>query len=402
MRILWAKADFLHPTTKGGQIRTLQTLRHLHRRHEVHYVGLEDTEQPEGVERSNEYCSYVYPVPHRAADKRSPAFLAQLLQGLYSELPVAVLRYRSANMRAVIERLTGKHRFDAIVCDFLAPAPNMPNLSRCVLFQHNVETMIWRRHAEHAPDPLRGAYFRLQANRMFEYERRVCRAVRSVIAVSEEDARLMRQMFGLEKVPAVPTGVDVEFFTPPGENETAHKADLVFLGSMDWLPNIDGVLWFTAEVLPLIRQRRPECRVAIVGRKPSPEIQALAEADPMLVVTGTVPDVRPYLWGSTVSVVPLRIGGGTRLKIYEAMAARVPVVSTTIGAEGLEIHPGRDIRIADDATAFAQACLELLEDAGRRQQQEEAAWQLVASRFSWGEVTRQFEEVLEEARVAAG
>src|SRR6185437_13822916 len=135
----------------------------------------------------------------------------------------------------------------------------------------------------------------------------------------------------------------------------------VFVGSMDWMPNSEGILWFVREVLPVIRRRLPECSLTVVGRKPSEEILQLANDDPHITVTGTVPDVRPYLWQSSVSIVPLRIGGGTRLKIYEAMAARSPVVSTTIGAEGLTVSDGEDIRLADTSESFARICVELLE-----------------------------------------
>jgi glycosyltransferase involved in cell wall biosynthesis len=202
----------------------------------------------------------------------------------------------------------------------------------------------------------------------------------------------MRSLYGVTRVATVPTGVDIEYFQPPGP--VAIEYDLVFLGSMDWMPNIDGMLWFVREVLPIIARKRPDCRVAIVGRKPTAEVRRLAESNPNITVTGTVDDVRPWLWKSHASIVPLRIGGGTRLKIYEAMAARVPVVSTAIGAEGLDVRDGSDIRIADQPEAFADACLELLASTEARARMAEAAWTLVSERFSWDVVTRRFEELL--------
>jgi glycosyltransferase involved in cell wall biosynthesis len=213
--------------------------------------------------------------------------------------------------------------------------------------------------------------------------------------VSAVDAGLMRTMFGAERVSQIPTGVDLEYFAPPASFERV--ADLIFVGSMDWLPNVDGVGYFVREVLPLIRRRRPGCTLAIVGRTPPPQVAALGRNDAGVRVTGTVPDVRPYLWGSAVSVVPLRIGGGTRLKIYEAMAAGVPVVSTTVGAEGLEIHPPEDIRIADSPADFAERCLELLEGDDESRRIASRARELMAGRFSWEQVARRFAEVLESA-----
>jgi glycosyltransferase involved in cell wall biosynthesis len=163
---------------------------------------------------------------------------------------------------------------------------------------------------------------------------------------------------------------------------------------------------FAREILPLIRQQRPQCTVAIVGRKPSTSILALAQNDPLIQVTGTVPDVRPYLWGSAVSIVPLRIGGGTRLKVYEAMAAGVPVVSTTIGAEGLDVTHCDNIRLADNPEAFAAECIDLLDDRTGAERMAAYALEHVAAHFSWDSVTRDFEDILASttagSRVATG
>ena len=194
MKILWVKSDFLHPTTKGGHIRTLEMLRCLHRRHEIHYAAYADPAHPEGPARSSEYCSHAWPVPHSVPGRRSPAFAAQLAAGLFSSLPVSLRRYRTRAMRRQIEELLQRERFDRLICDFLTPAPNLPQLQPWILFQHNVETMIWRRHAETAPDALRKWYFALQAKRMFTYEQRVCNAVSQVIAVSATDSSQMRSV----------------------------------------------------------------------------------------------------------------------------------------------------------------------------------------------------------------
>jgi glycosyltransferase involved in cell wall biosynthesis len=397
MKLMWVKTDFLHPTTRGGQIRTLEMLRRLHRNHEVHYVAFDDPAQPEGLARSSEYCAKAYPVAHRVPVKTSPAFALQLIEGLFSPLPVAVSRYRSLAMRRQVEALTEQHKFDSVVCDFLFPAPNIPRLDSCTLFQHNVESMIWKRYLEHAGG-LKRLYFRLQADRMLAYEGEVCREVRKVIAVSEGDAETMRRIYGVKRAYPIPTGVDLDYFARPELTGPASPmlADLVFLGSMDWMPNIDGAAWFVREVLPLIRSRRPECSLAIVGRRPSAEVSRLAESDARITVTGTVPDVRPWLFGTLASIVPLRVGGGTRLKIYEAMAARVPVVSTAIGAEGLDVADKENIHLADSPREFAARCLELLESEPERERLAGNAWNLVASNYSWDAVTRGMERLLFE------
>lgn len=393
MKILWVKSDFLHPTTKGGHIRTLETLKRLHRRNEIHYVALDLPEQRGGVERSSEYCTKAYPVPHSVPARGTARFVWQAFANLSSSLPLSVSRYRSEGMRRQIETLQHSHKFDAIVCDFLFPAVNIPDLGPCVLFQHNVEAMIWKRHAETQSSTLTRAYFSGQYGRMLRFEREVCRTVKSIIAVSDVDAADMREKYGVSRIAAVPTGVDVDYFAPEGR--PSPSTDLVFLGSMDWMPNIDGVQWFVNEILPLIRNKRPQCSLAIVGRTPDAAIQQLRQKDSKIHVTGTVPDVRPYLWGSAVSIVPLRIGGGTRLKIYEAMAAKIPVVSTTVGAEGLDISKDENIRIADSPVEFADNCLALLDDENARRRVAEAAFEMISSRYSWDVVSREFEKLLQ-------
>jgi glycosyltransferase involved in cell wall biosynthesis len=391
MKLLWVKADFLHPTVGGKQIRTLETLKPLHRRHEIHYLALHDG-NPEAIARSSEYCTRAYAVPHKAPEKNTVAFAGQLVKGLVSPLPVAVERYRSEIMKRQVEDLSRREKFDCIVCDFLFPAPNMPDLSSCVLFQHNVESTIWKRHVQHAATPLHRWYFRLQERRMAAYEGEVCRSVKSIIAVSETDAEIMKRDYGARRVAAVPTGVDVEYFTPV--ETTAPSGDLVFVGAMDWMPNIDGAQWFVNEILPFIRKRLPECTLTLAGRKPVPALLDLGRKDPRIRVTGTVPDIRPYLWNAKVCIVPLRIGGGTRLKIFESMAARVPVVSTTVGAEGLPVENGNTIYLADDPQTFAARCLELLESKPAAQKLAAEAWDMVSSRFSWEAVSREFERLL--------
>jgi glycosyltransferase involved in cell wall biosynthesis len=388
MKLLWVSPGFLHPTNRGGQIRTLEMLRQLHPRHEVHYAALADPAEPEGPARAGEYSTRSVPVMFQPVSKRSPRFVAQLAGALFSPLPLAIGRWRSPDLRATVERLLAEENYDAAVCDFLVTAVNFPALEKAVLFQHNVETMIWKRHAD-AAHGMRRLFFRSQERRMRAFEAEAVRRAAHVIAVSKTDAAAMRELFGVQ-ASTVPTGVDVDSFRPPPE---ARGEGLVFVGSMDWMPNIEGVLWFAREVLPLIRVQRKDLPVTIVGRMPPPEIQRLAHADPYLKVTGTVPDVRPYLWGAAVSIVPLRIGGGTRLKIYEAMAAGTPVVSTAIGAEGLDVLDGETIALADSPDIFARRCLDLVGDESARRRMRARAMEMVA-RHSWQQVARQFEQLL--------
>jgi glycosyltransferase involved in cell wall biosynthesis len=400
MKILWICPFFLHPTDRGAQIRTLGTLKELHKRHEIHFAALNDPRNLEGPQRSIEYSSRHIAVEHSAPVRGSFGMIPQLAGSIFNPMPLAVSRYSSAKLRREIDALIAAEHYDSIVCDFLAAAPNLTDLGECVLFQHNVETTIWQRHVEQCRSLLKKLFFQMQAKKMEAYEKRICRAVRHVIAVSEIDASRMKGMFGIEHVSSVPTGVDVEYFAPRGG--TLSTSDIVFCGSMDWLPNVDAVEYFLSEVLPLIRKRLPETTFTIAGRSPDERVLKAVQGLTGAHVTGRVDDMRSYLWGAKISVVPIRIGGGTRLKIYECMAAGLPVVSTTVGAEGLTYRAGTDIEIADDPRSLADSCVRLLSDDAARHAIAQQALERARKELSWEAVSREFEAILEKNRIISG
>ncbi|HLX83576.1 MAG TPA: glycosyltransferase family 4 protein [Terriglobales bacterium] len=397
MKILWIGPAFLHPTNRGGQIRTLEMLRCLRQRHEIHYLAPYDG-TTEAIERSPEFCSWASPVRYDLAPRGSPRFWWQSISALFSQLPITLQRKRSKSVLREAMALLAKEKFDVVVCDFLATTVNLPPGQPYVLFEHNVETIIWRRYYKHAKDPVRRAFFRSQAQRLETYEIFACRRATHVITVSDSDATFLREMCCISNVSSVPTGVDFAYFTAPSGPTAKLASDLIFVGSMDWMPNIDGVLWFVKEVLPLIRRKRPLCSLVIAGRRPSAAIRSLQSDDSLIRVTGTADDVRPYLWSSRVSIVPLRVGSGTRLKIYESMAAGVPVVSTTIGAEGLHSSLPENIRIGDDPNSFSAACLALLENQHEHARQGKAGQSWLRENCSWEKAAIRFEEILETCR----
>lgn len=396
MRILWLSPFLLHPTNTGGQIRSLGIVRELHRLHEIHFVAFQRSGQDSSVQLASEYASAVYTVPHDPPARGSAAFLPQAAASLFAKTPLAVSRYTSASIQLLLAGVREKLSFDCLVCDFLFMVSNVnASLEEYVLFQHNVETVIWERHAEQARNPITRAFYASQARKMARVEREACRRARHVIAVSDADAQRMRDRFGVSRVSSTPTGVDLEHYAAPQDHPIT--SDLVFSGGMNWLPNIHGMRWFCAEAWPLIRRKRPQTTLTIVGRDPTPEVLEMGRL-PGVTVTGTVDDIRPYLWGSRVSIVPLHIGGGTRLKIYEAMGASLPVVSTTIGAEGLTYHAGEDLRLADTAGDFVAACLELLDNETERRRQAQQARRLVEDHYSWRSVAAAFDLILQATR----
>lgn len=400
MRILWIKTSPLHPLTRGGDLRTFHLLRHLHQRHEVTFVGLAaDAGQVVGAQQAGEYSSQAFWVHEPGASLQLARwkFFVGALVNLASSLPYAVSRFRSNRLRHLLAAKLKEQRYDLVVADFLFPAASLPwelkVASQCpwVLFQHNVESMIWRRRAE-GKQGGQALYYKAQRDRMLRFENHASSRFDGVLAVSEEDARIFQTEMKLPNVlGVVPTGVDLDYFQALPRTASAVPT-IMFMGSMDWYANVDGVNWFVEAVWPLVQREVPQARFVVVGRKPPTEIQALASSGRNIEVTGTVPDVRPFLRGADVIVVPLRIGGGTRLKIYEAMAAEVPVVSTRIGAEGLDVEHGRHILLADTAEDTAAQVVALLRAPKLGAELARHALDEVARPCSWAAAAQIFED----------
>ena len=397
MRILWLKTELLHPVDKGGKIRTYNMLKELKRDHHITYLTLDDgTADHEARERADEYCHDLVCIPHQQREKFSKGFYVELLFNLGSRFPYAIKKYASEGMRREIVARTQQHSIDVVICDFLAPAINVPRSLSCpsILFQHNVEAMIWKRHFEVQSNAVKKPYLRDQWRKMRRFEKEACRRFDSVVAVSAEDRDQMRQDYGVKDVFEVPTGVDTNFFTPFGK-ERVEPHNVVFTGSMDWLPNEDAIRYYTEQIQPIVRRSLPDATLTVVGRNPYPSLLELSRRDSSIIVTGRVDDVRPHMERAAAYVVPLRIGGGTRLKIYEAMAMEKAIVSTTVGAEGLPVTDGKELCIADTPETFAAAVVNLLTTPEAARKLGEEAGQVVRQRFGWNGVAKRFAEICE-------
>jgi len=368
----------------------------LSKRHRVTVLTTHDAgEDPAALARALPACervrSFLHPIPKRG----SAAFARALARSWASPLPVDLWRCRAEALARELGSLLGSGAADLCVTDFLAAAPNLPPRTPVptLLFAHNVEHLIWKRLCRTEGRPWRRLPLEIEWRKMRRYEARTCARANATVTVSETDRRVLHGLVPGARVWSVPTGVDVDYFRPNGTREVPGR--LVFTGSMDWYPNEDAILHFCESVWPAIRRQVPEVSLTVAGRSPGPRLRAAAAAAGVHL-TGTVDDIRPHLAQGEVYVVPLRVGSGTRLKIFEALSMGKPVVATRVGAEGLPLSPGEHYVEADDPDAFAGAVVSLLRDPKRRRALGTAGRRLVEERYSWAQVSRQFEALCEQ------
>jgi glycosyltransferase involved in cell wall biosynthesis len=396
MRLLWIKVGGLWPANTGGRLRSLHLLSELSRRHRLTLLTTHaPDEDPQGLRRRLPHCERIVSLPYAVPKWTSPRFLLMLLGSWLSPLPVDLWKCRVPALRREAARLMAAQAIDLCVADFLVAMPNVPVPTAPVAyFSHNVEYMIWRRLRDHERRLWRRALLEIEWRKMRRAEAEACRRARLTLAVSPQDQALLQALAPRAAIRAIPTGVDVDYFAPRAASE--REDELVYVGSMDWQPNEDGVLHFIDAILPLIRRARPNAALTVVGRNPSERLRRAAEAAGVRV-TGTVDDVRPHLAAAAVMVVPLRVGGGTRLKIFEGLAMGKAVVSTAIGAEGLPLEDGVHFLRADVPEPFAAAVLRLLDDPELRRRLGEVGRRLVEERYAWPRVALEFEDLLEGA-----
>ncbi|HKS40978.1 MAG TPA: glycosyltransferase family 4 protein [Blastocatellia bacterium] len=400
MRILWVKAGKLLPVDTGGKIRSYNILQKLAARNEVTLLSYYGGRRDYGYEREiKNHFPRAVTIYTAAPDSTTIERGLDYLRRLPQRAPYAITKFSSREVRQMLKEWLGENRFDVAVCDFLSVSLNFPALleTKTVLFQHNVESALWQRQAQHEPNLVKRLLFKLEAAKMTRYEHAAVKRFHQVIAVSEHDREQMSAMTDPSRISVVPTGVDLKQYRASATASATEKL-VIFVGSMDWEANIDGVDYFCREVWPAVKKSVPAARLRIVGRNPHQRVKRWVNDS--IEVTGTVASVVEHYQQAAVNIVPLRIGGGTRLKIYEAMATGKATVSTSIGAEGLDVEDGRDILLADTAAKFADSVVKLLADEQLRQQIETAAARK-AAQYDWMMIADRFYEVLSRVQTSA-
>jgi sugar transferase (PEP-CTERM/EpsH1 system associated) len=385
MKILVVSPWYPWPPFDGASIRVLETLRYLSSHHQVTLLATvtraEDPDDRGGLE---EVCEQV---ETSVLSPRAWPVARRLGRGLLRSMPVVMSFYHDAGLAERLRRLTTLRRYDVVQIEFSYAAAYVHSVSpgcgaKTVLSMHNVESLRLGREAGLA---MRVDRFLAAAwDRVFHsrWEEQAIRTFDGIVSVSEPERAWMLERVPDAVVELVPNGVDTEHFRPAAPPDAGDPPTIVLTGAMHYPPNVDAALWFCERIWPALREQVPDLCFEIVGRDPDPRVVALG-GTAGVIVTGRVADVRPHLAHARCVVVPLRSGGGTRLKILEAMAMARPVVSTALGAEGLAVAPGRDILIANDPEAFAARVLDLLGSAEDALRLGRAGRDLVENRYQW-------------------
>src|SRR5438067_11147228 len=401
MKILLTLRQPLYPADTGGKVRSLNIFSRLAKRASIHAVSFADPAADSASIRHMQGLFDGYTaVPWQETKKYSFTFYKELLTNQFCALPYFLEKCCLPRFRSTVKDLLAREHFDLLFCDFLhTAAPLIECTFRPkIVFEHNVEFQLRKRKWQVEKHPLRKIVFGSEWEKTRPLEAQVCRSFDHVLTVSDEDQQAIRREFGVDHISTLPTGVDTDFFCL-SENQSV-PGRMVFVGSMDWDPNEDGIVWFLESIYPLIQQSVSNASFVVVGRNPSPRLLAIAAKCPSVEIMGWVPDVRPYLSQAEVVVVPLRVGGGTRVKIPEAMAMAKAVVSTPIGAEGLPFENNKQIRVAERPQHFAEAVVGLLKNAAIRKAMEDAARKEVSGKYDWEAVVDKVEELLN--RVTSG
>jgi len=401
MRLLFLTPQFPYPPHKGTTLRNYNVMARLAQRHTIDLLSFTDESASPPPSPLDQLCRRIATVklPIRATSRRA-------LDTLLSTWPDMGLRLWSVEFRQQLAAWLRYGGYDVIQVEGLELARYVLNSDkrqgRIIFDDHNAEYLLQKRIAA-AEIAARGwnagaVYSSIQWRKLRRFERQVCQQADRVVCVSEADAAAVRQLDATLQPYVIPNGVDTEFYRR--ENVAPLELPphtLVFTGTMDFRPNVDAMLWFAHDVLPLVKRDVPEVHLYIVGQRPHARLEVL-RADPAITITGAVEDTRPYTSAAQVYVVPLRMGGGTRLKLLEALALQTPIVSTTLGAEGFAVTSGQELLLVDDAAAFASAIVELLADRDRAQALGAAGRSLAVQNYDWRRIVPKFEDMYNTLR----
>ncbi len=402
MRVLYISVAYPLPANNGAKMRLWSLLRAIKRAgHEVTLASFAEPDEVAGTEQElSAVCAESDIVPLSYTRLSAGGDYRKRLLAIFSSSPFTIDRFRSDEMRARLEQRVRDRSFDVIVCDNVFSAINLPaNASPVVMNSQNVEYVILSRYVQHERNPFKALYARWEAGKLRRFETAMYRRAVLAMACSNVDTALIRSLCPGIRTAVAQNVVDVSEYAVNADEE---PLTVIYQGGMDWFPNRDALEYFVRAILPLVQQEVPGVRLIAAGRNPSPQFRARFADVSALEFTGTLPDLRPVVAKAAVCVVPLRIGSGTRLKILEGGAMGKAIVSTSVGAEGLDFVPGREILIADDPAEFARNVIELLRDPSRRKAMGEAARHRVLQDYDLTALERSITSAFQNLQQAIG
>jgi glycosyltransferase involved in cell wall biosynthesis len=395
LHVVMVDEELPYPPTSGKRLRTFNLTMRLAARHRITYICHRNRDPDEARRAAEVFVENgVTPV---VVDRAIPphsgvSFYARLARNLFSSLPYSVVTHCSRELVQALVEHANTQPVDLWHCEWAPYAEALrPVRGPKLVVAHNVESIIWRRYFETETNLLKRWFIGRQWRKFERFECRVLGEATRAIAVSEVDAARLRHDFGVPQVDVVENGVDIAYFRP--SSAPRDPAGILFLGSLDWRPNLDGVTELLDRVFPAVRAIEPGAMLRLVGRNPPDWLRRRAASVAGVELLGNVPDVRPYLADCGMMVVPLRIGGGSRLKILEALASGVPVVSTRIGAEGLCLEPGRHLTVVNEIDGLAPAILAGIRHPEKLTRQAESGRREVLRHHDWDALAEKQERV---------
>ena len=401
MRILFLSQVLPYPLDAGPKMRSYYVIRHLSQHHEVTLLTfVRDTDRPEYIDHMAEFCHAVHTVPIHRSRLGDVKFLGQ---SIWTGDPFLILRDHVPAMMDTLHQVITSEQFDIIHADqlwmaqYALAAKKLSPKAKLILDQHNAVHLIPRRMAGDEDHFLKRFFLSGEAHRLANYERDICRRFNQVVWVTAEDHQAVAALSkpdsnGQGGAPVIPICADPTTIEPIVPAPKRHR--ITFLGGLHWPPNAQGVVWFAKEVFPQVLAAVPEATLTVVGKNPPAGIEGKG-----VEVTGYVTDPKPLLAETSVFIVPLHAGGGMRVKIIDAWSWGLPIVSTTIGAEGIETRPGENILLADEPQAFARAVIQVLHDENLAHTLTQNGRKTVIEKYNWRTIYPAWDEIYQEVMV---
>jgi polysaccharide biosynthesis protein PslH len=360
MKILLLTQVLPYPPDSGPKVKTWNVIKYLAKHHEVTLVSFVRGDQAVSVRELEKYCREVHTVPLERGIFRDLRYMAE---SFLRNQPFLMIRDRRREMEQLIDQLSAKTDYDIVHADQLNMAQYAARVTgaRQVLDAHNALWLLYKRLWMTMGSGPKKWLLKRDWRLLKKYEGQVCKDFHAVLAVSEEDRKALEEAAGQSlNITVIPIAIDTDEITPVDFKAQGNR--IIHIGTMFWPPNIDGIMWFLQEVLPKVRESRADAVFDVIGANPPQEIISMGEKDPGVNITGYVDDLMPYLEGASVMVVPLRAGGGMRVKILNALGQGLPIVSTTLGCEGIGVTSGVHLLISDSPEEFAHSVVCLMED----------------------------------------